>query len=413
MSPLDIDVVEAGRVYKSTGAIPVNMLRSTVYRAWERSHIQGANPLALQAEKLSSIDTERLIEQHNYLIDAVRPYCRILSQAAGNERHAVMLGDRQGIVLDVIGDEQTINGPEPFPQAGSLLSEAVAGANGIGTPLAEVDYVEIIAAEHFIIGFHPFTCQGIPIRNERQDIIGVLSISSRQENAGQRLKEILICASHAVEAELMIANLQKDIHQVITSNPEDYQRLDELRQDLIQANQAGRLQLEISSRILAKNNIDHAKKLLQQAEKSINIFRRRAEVWRKLASLEPEQAEYVEVIASIQNIADLLSTEANIKQVEFIIEWQEPIAIFTKPKKFLQNLLRYFLKAFTAAGKGGTVKVVVYSIFNSDIVKVNFTAIPRSNFSALEPQSQIMCLTKASINHAKITCQQTQSIDSR
>jgi transcriptional regulator of acetoin/glycerol metabolism len=211
MSPLDIDALEAGRVYKSTGAIPVNMLRSTVYRAWERSHLQGANPRALQAEILSSLETERLVEQHSDLIDAVRPYFRILSQAVGNQRHAVMLGDRQGILLDAIGDEQTINGPEPFPKPGSLLSEAVAGANGIGTTLAEADYVEIIAAEHFIEGFHPFTCQGIPIRNEKQEIVGVLSISSRQPDAGKRLKEILLCASRAVEAEFIIANLEKDI----------------------------------------------------------------------------------------------------------------------------------------------------------------------------------------------------------
>lgn len=95
MPILENDPLEAGRIYKSTGAIPQNILRPTVYRAWERSHLQGANPHALQAEKLSSLETERLVEQHRHLMDAVRPYFQILSQAAGKENHAIMLGDRR------------------------------------------------------------------------------------------------------------------------------------------------------------------------------------------------------------------------------------------------------------------------------------------------------------------------------
>ncbi|MFN6558622.1 MAG: hypothetical protein RMY28_002300 [Nostoc sp. ChiSLP01] len=146
MSSQTSNVLEAGRIYRSIGAIPPDLLRADIYRAWERSHLQGANPHTLQAERLSSLDTERLLEKHTYLLNAVRPYFRILSQAAGRERHAVMLSNHEAILVDVIGDEQTIHGPEPFPLPGALLSEAVAGANGIGTTLAEENYTEIVAA---------------------------------------------------------------------------------------------------------------------------------------------------------------------------------------------------------------------------------------------------------------------------
>jgi sigma-54 dependent transcriptional regulator, acetoin dehydrogenase operon transcriptional activator AcoR len=278
MSPIETDVLEARRVYKSIGSIPAQMLRSSIYRAWERSHLQGANPYALQAEKLSSVDTERLIEKKRDLIQIASPYIRMLSQAAGIDRHAVILGDSDAIVLDVVGDKQTVQGPQPFLGTGSLMSEAVAGANGIGTPLAETDYVEIVSAEHFIDGFHPFTCQGIPLRNDKREIIGVLSICLRRAEARQRLKEILLCASGGVEAELLIANLEKDVHRVLQSNPQEYQPLEELRQDIIQVNQAARLKLEVISRMMAVNRLDYAMQLLQQAELSIQMFRRRAEM---------------------------------------------------------------------------------------------------------------------------------------
>ncbi|MBD2299514.1 sigma-54-dependent Fis family transcriptional regulator [Nostoc sp. FACHB-190] len=392
MSPSEVDVLEARRLYKSTGAIPARMLRSNIYRAWERSHLQGANSQALQAEKLSILDTERLIEQKQTLIQVAAPYIRMLSQAAGTDRHAVMLGNSEAIVLDVVGDKQTVQGPEPFPGPGSLLSEAVAGANGIGTPLAEADYIEIISAEHFIEGFHPFTCQGIPLRDDKQEIIGVLSISLRRADARQRLKEILLCASHGIEAELLIAHLEKDVRRVLESNPNEYQPLEELRQDIIQAHQAARLKMEVISRMVAVNRLDYAIQLLRQAEQSIQIFRRRAEIWRNLASFEIGTFQPVCLTANISDLVDLLSTEAVIRQVQIITDWYEPITVVADPRSLLRQLLRYFWQAFDCAGKGGIVKVVVKVIPHTEIAQVSFIVNSGLNLSPSTPTSQIFYL---------------------
>ncbi|ALF51937.1 phytochrome sensor protein [Nostoc piscinale CENA21] len=397
MSPSEIDVLEARRIYKSTGAIPAQMLRSNIYRAWERSHLQGANPQALQAEKLSILDTERLIEQKQTLIQVAAPYIRMLSQAAGTDRHAVMLGDSNAIILDVVGDKQTVQGPEPFPGPGSLLSEAVAGANGIGTPLAEADYMEIISAEHFIDGFHPFTCQGIPLRDDKQEIIGVLSISLRRADARQRLKEILLCASHGVEAELLIANLEKDVRRVLESNPNEYQPLEELRQDIVQANQAARLKLEVISRMVAGNRLDYAIQLLRQAEQSIQIFRRRAEIWRNLASFEIGTLQPVSLTANISDLVDLLSTEAAVHQVQVVTDWYEPITVVADPRSLLRQLLHYFLQAFDSAGKGGRVKVVVKLISHSELVQISFIVNSVFNISQSTPTFQVFYLPTTKI----------------
>ncbi|GAB1539683.1 hypothetical protein NUACC21_23500 [Scytonema sp. NUACC21] len=388
----EINVLEAGRIYKSLGAIPAQMLRSTIYRAWERSHLQGANPYALQAEKLSSSDTERLIAKNSDLIQMASPYIRILSQAAGTDRHAVMLANKQAIVLDVVGDKQTVQGTESFPKSGSLLSECVAGANGVGTPLAEADYVEIISAEHFIEGFHPFTCQGIPLRDDKQEILGVLSISLRRADAGQRLKEILLCASHGIEADLLIAKLEKDVRRVLESNPNEYQPLEDLRQDIIQAHQAARLKLEVVSRMIAANRLEYARQLLQQAEQSIQMFRRRAEIWRNLASFEIGSPQPVSLTDKISDLRDLLSTEAAIRQVEVMTEWDEAITVIADARSLLRQLLRYFLQAFDSAGKGGIVKVAVNEISNFELVQVSFTTISVVNSFPQAPNSQFFYL---------------------
>lgn len=392
MKALQTDVLEAGRIYKSMGAIPARMLRSKIYRAWERSHLQGANPYTLQAEKLSRSDTEDLITKNSDLIRVASPYIRMLSQAAGVDRHAVMLSDQQAILLDVVGDKQTVQETESFPGPGSLLSESVAGANGIGTPLAEADYVEIISAEHFIEGFHPFTCQGLPLRNDKQEIVGALSISMLRPDAGQRLKEILLCASHGIEADLLVANLEKHIRRVLNSNPNEYQPLEDLRQDVIQANHAARLKLEVVSRMVAVNRLDYAMQLLGQAEHSIDIFRRRAEIWRTLASFEIGTVQSVSLTDQISNLIDVLSTETAIRQVTILPDWYEPITVFADPRSLLHDLLRYFLQAFDQAGKGGQVQVVVHKTANEELVEVSLKAISVVNLSLSAPDSQVFYL---------------------
>lgn len=394
MYPLIHQALEAGRIYRSTGAIQRKMLRQEIYRAWERSHLQGANPHSMQAEKLSQLEVERLLEQQSDFVKAVRPYAQIISQAAGKEHHAVMLSERNAIVLDLVGDEQTVHQLDSFPRPGALLSEAVAGANGIGTPLAEESYSEIVAAEHFMEGFYPFTCQGIPVRNQKQEILGVLSIVLQSHDASYKLKELLLCASAGVESELILATLEADLRQVLLSHPDEYEVLEKLRQDIVQAHYAGRLQLDLSSRMVAVNRIDYAKQILQQAEQSIEIFRRRAKFWRNLASSEKGFVRSLSLIDSIRNLVELLSTEAAIRKVQVIPpSFDETIAIIVQEKNFLRQLLRYFLVAFEKAGQRGTVKLEVERKPKAKLVQINFIIIPGSNISCFKPVSYTITLS--------------------
>ncbi|WP_017721915.1 GAF domain-containing protein [Kamptonema formosum] len=390
MSTLTEDALEAGRRYLSTGAISAGILRQVVCRAWERSHEQGANARALQAEKLSNLETERLLERQHFLISAARPYIRLLSQAAGADRHAVMLSEPNAIVLDVVGDERSVRGPESVPGPGSLLTEGVAGANGLGTPLAEAGYVEIIGPEHFIEGFHPFSCQGIPLRNDKQEIVGALSISVRRQEVGQRLKEILLCASHGIEAELLQGRLEEDMRSVLTAAPDDYKALEELRQDIIQAQNAGRLRLEAVSRLAATNRLDYALQLLRQADESIQLFRRRAALWRDLASLEIGAIQPVSLTDTVRELVDLLSTEAAIRKIEVIIEIQEPVKVRADPRSLSRGLFHYFVRAFEIAGSGGAVRVEVLMVPLLSEGQARLSPIPAPRSVKSEPSPFIL-----------------------
>lgn len=241
------EATEASRLYLSTGRISVE-LRPTIRRAWTRSHEAGANSRRMRAEILGAPDVDRLLDTEADVVEAARPYLRLLSEAAGADRHAAMLGDARGFVLDVVGDEQSVNGPESVPGPGSLLAEGMSGANGIGTPLAEGGYVDIVGAEHFIVGFHPFTCQGTPTGPD-QEVAAVISTSVRSPAASERLRHILFCAAHGIEADLLAARLQADISVYLNAPVEDVQALRRLHQDVVQAHNAGRLGLQVAAQL--------------------------------------------------------------------------------------------------------------------------------------------------------------------
>lgn len=365
---------EAWRRYASTGALTHELLRAPVYRAWERSHLQGANPRLPRAEALSALDTERLLQRQQAMLHAAHPFLRALSAAAGGERHAAMLSDSQAVVLQVLGDEASVHGPERVPGPGALLSEAVCGANGLGTPLAEGGYVELVGPEHFIQGFHPFTCQGIPLRAPDGEVAGVISTSVRRPDASARLREILLCAAHGIEAELLRERLERDLQRVLEAAPDEAGPLERLRQDVMQAQATARVRLLSAARVVARSPRQRELRLVHEAAQAIETFRRRAELWRMLASEEPQPPRPMDLQESLRELADLLETELRVRQAGLHVEG-EPASLLTEPHQLYRQLFRGLMQALERAGEGGSVRACVWQ--GSVMLEVHSASEPR------------------------------------
>jgi hypothetical protein len=126
---------EAWKQFVKLGDVRGQRVRPHVVRAWQRSVAGGCSPYMMKADVLSPRESSALLSQEHPLIDAARPFMAALSRAAGHERHAAMLGDRAGRVLDVLGDEASVHGPEavqgPAPSSprrrrGPTASEALS-----------------------------------------------------------------------------------------------------------------------------------------------------------------------------------------------------------------------------------------------------------------------------------------------
>lgn len=351
--------LHAWRLYAQQGLLCENLLRKPVFRAWERCHNHRVRHDLFHAPTLSALDTERLLCDEERVISAARPYLGLLSQAAAGERHAIMLGNAEAVVLAVTGDWESVYGPERVPGPGAFLNEASGGANGIGSPLAEGGYLELVGPEHFIQGFHAFSCQGVPIRLG-DTVIASLSSSVRRPVASKRLRDILICAAHGIEGELLVRQLDEQVRQVLAAHHEDRSLLEQLRQDVVQSLTSARLGLQVAAHTLPTRPDAELQSLLTLAEQAIHRFQRQAQVWRMLASADVEPPERVCVNEVVQCLAELLTTEASLRRVTVRVHPRELVEVWAERNTVMRRLLRSFTSAFEAAGKSGEVVVEIH-----------------------------------------------------
>lgn len=357
MEPNTETTREAWRWYVDTGELRRDLLREHIHRAWTRCHAAGASPLAMEARRLPPVETAELLARKHRLIEAARPYMRALSRAAGAERHAAMLADEAGVVLDVIGDEETVLRTEGFPGPGSLLDESIAGANGIGTPLAENAYVEVVGPEHFIEGFQVYTCQGLPIFGPRGEVAGILSASVRRIEAAERIREILICAAHGIESELRCAEIEEDVERMLRSGSDDEGTFEKLRQDIVQLHAAARVRLDEAVRAARRDRPQDVLDLVRVASRLIQRFQRKAELWRGIASDEIGIAGPVDLQQRLVDMAALLRTETAVRQVSAAVRAGPPLLVLADTRELSRRLFRSFLRAFETAPPGLPVEV--------------------------------------------------------
>lgn len=333
-------VGEAWREYVGGGRLAAGVVRPYVLKAWERSRASGCDARMARAQQLSEPETAALMEQRRELLEVAGPFLTALSRAAGADRHAAMLGDADGRLLRVVGDELTL-ADEGFPRAGSLLAESHAGANGVGTALAERGYVELVGPEHYIQGFHCFTCQGVPLEGPG-GLAGVLSMSVRRLETADRVRDILFCASEAAECEM----LGRWLAAAAGAGEPVMERL---RQDMVQRLALARLRLEVAARQIAAGA--DASTTIGTALELSRKFARQAGVWRSLALGDGGggEQEVVDLGELVEDFFELLRTEARVAGVA--LEWGrvEKVKISCVRGLLARRVLGCFLSALQGA----------------------------------------------------------------
>jgi sigma-54 dependent transcriptional regulator, acetoin dehydrogenase operon transcriptional activator AcoR len=308
--------------------------------------------------ELSPEDTAALLDRERDLIEAAIPYLMALSRAANRHCHAAMLADRDARVLHVIGDDESVSGPEQVPGPGVLLSEMSAGSRNLAAPLSEPGYVELVAPEHFLGRSRSFTCQGVPLRGSTGELVGVLGISVRRQEAADKLRDILICAARGIEADLLARDLGRAIDRL-----QHYDSADayiKVREDIVQLQAAARLRFETAAQ---RASIGHTntsiRDLLATSVRLVEEFHKRASLCRTLVSERDGALRPVNLERSACELLELLGTEAAIRGVDVVLLPGARITLVTDARAVSRALWHTLVEMLERAEPHDVIEVMV------------------------------------------------------
>jgi transcriptional regulator of acetoin/glycerol metabolism len=197
-----------GRVESSGSSLPV---RSTINDSWHRCARGGIDAQRHEAPLEADRDVvEALTRSSSELVRAAQLPFSVIGRMLEGTGAMLVLADGEGILIDAIGDKQTIfDGMDIHLGIGGKWTEDVVGTNGIGTALWTGEPVFVHAAEHFCAGIKSWTCAGAPIRDPFDGkIIGVVDLSGHPDIF--RPHNIALVTAAAREIERALADSQNE-----------------------------------------------------------------------------------------------------------------------------------------------------------------------------------------------------------
>lgn len=161
---------------------------------------------------LNSRELENLIKKNNEIIKIARPFMEILYDFLKKSGFSLYLGDKNGIVLTIIGDKDiVIEQAKAGIVEGADMSEKSAGTNAMGTAIFEDSSVQISGEEHFINIFQIYTCCASVIHNEQGDIIGCLNLTGKRKLAHPHTLGLVVSTVKSIENDLKLHKSQNEL----------------------------------------------------------------------------------------------------------------------------------------------------------------------------------------------------------
>jgi sigma-54 dependent transcriptional regulator, acetoin dehydrogenase operon transcriptional activator AcoR len=193
------------------GGAPAPGLRPAVVSSWQRSKNFKVDVGTRGAPVLSEAELYRRRSDNSLLAAAARLAMQRVSHVLTEAGSMLILTDGSGHIVETIGDTRTIEtGREVHLEHGGCWAEEKIGTNAIGTAMADMEPVQIHAAEHFCADVQRWTCAAAPIFHPiGRELIGVIDISGPPVTFSSQNLALVISLSDHIEA-LMTQSIKND-----------------------------------------------------------------------------------------------------------------------------------------------------------------------------------------------------------
>ena len=160
-------------------------------------------------ERLAGVQSVARIEMEN-----------LYQQLAGSG-YAIMLTDRDGVLLNYFGDPAfTHAASKTGLTQGAIWSERVQGTNGMGTCLIERRPLTVHQDEHYLSRNIGLSCAAAPIFDHEGELVGVLDASGESHRAQQHTLALVCMSVQMIENRVFLNHFRHDYILRFHNRPE-------------------------------------------------------------------------------------------------------------------------------------------------------------------------------------------------
>ena len=183
-----------------------SMIRPEVLSSWIRSRDAGVNPHKLINTLLSPEALSIKLNLNAELMSICRPYMERIYNIVKGSGAYILLSDREGYILDVIGDPDIVYQGESYSLlvAGACRSESMAGTNAVGTTLYLNTPVQFWGEEHYIEWHKAYACAGAPFYDASDNLLGSITVTCKISYAHSHTLGMVSCAADSITREVKL-----------------------------------------------------------------------------------------------------------------------------------------------------------------------------------------------------------------
>lgn len=183
-----------------------SVVRPEVLASWERSRSAGVAPYDVVKALLSEDELAIKLNENASLISIIRPYMQQIYSVVQGTGAYILVSDRDGYLLEVIGDEEIINGEHATSKLvrGACRNENVAGTNAIGTAIYMNKPIQLWGEEHYCDHHKPFSCACAPFYDENGHLLGAINITLIKDFAHPHTMGMAVCAADSITREIKL-----------------------------------------------------------------------------------------------------------------------------------------------------------------------------------------------------------------
>ena len=191
------------------------VLKQEIASSYERCRRYGVNPQDRRNPNQEMLTPEKLqtrLEQNREFLDIATNQIGELYQFVAGAGFAVNITDKDGYILHIIGDQQTLAKLEAGNcSPGYRWTEKDVGTSVLSLALERKIPVQINDDEHYCRRGHGHTCSASPVFGMNNELIGVISMSGNAAQVHPHTLGMVITAARAIENQLRIQKTSKEL----------------------------------------------------------------------------------------------------------------------------------------------------------------------------------------------------------